>query len=498
MKVIHLVALVFTIFFSACGKDFANEIQELRSLYEQQGELIKQLQKGVSISSYKEDDNGYTLTFTDGKIVSLKNAQAPIIKIGDNKNWFINGTDTGISSQGKDGANGVDGSDGTNGQDGKDGASGSDGADGTNGKDGANGKDGQTPTVEVRNGVWVINGLPTDIKAIGVDGTNGANGKDAPYIVSSVITDGAITFNFSDGSKIESKLAAKRFVVSWGDSLTSGGGTQNSYTAVLSRLVGTDKFDFLNFGVGGENSMAVAARQGGIPMYLGVDVQLPADETPVTFGTRQMSNILSTWNEAAIYPMLQTPVASNTSINDCTINGVSVVLKWTGKSSSDQSGTYTLQRSAKSDKATTLKAGSILYTASMRNHRNAYANIFWVGQNAGSPSEDLAAQYKAMVSFTNSNNYLIIGLTTGTADQRKNLERVMTKEFGARYVNLRAYMSTEGIYDAGITPTQADLDAMEKGSVPPSLLVDAVHFNNTGYKVIGEYLYKKFTYLGVF
>ncbi len=57
--------------------------------------------------------------------------------IGDNGNWWLNGVDTGFTSQGADGADGQDGADGADGADGQDGADGADGQDGKDGVDGA-------------------------------------------------------------------------------------------------------------------------------------------------------------------------------------------------------------------------------------------------------------------------------------------------------------------------------------------------------------------------
>lgn len=484
MKFTKLIAVLSIVLLLSCGKDYSSDIQDLRDLITQQSELISQLQKGMTITKFTEDESGYTLVFSDGKSVTVKNSTAPVIKIGDNLNWFINGADTGVSSQGGNG------SDGSNGKDGIDGSHGSDG------------KDGVSPKIEIINGYWAINGVSTGVRANAVDGINGkdgANGKDGKYIVSSVLTGNSIVFNFSDGSTIESKMVTKRYVASWGDSLTSGGGSVHSFTAILKGLVNDSSFDFYNFGEGGENSILIAGRQGGIPMYLNTNVTLPADNTPVVIGTKDRPNLHSTWNDQPVTPLLRSGNTGHITINNCVIDGVSVVLRWTGSNANDANGTYTVERVGKSERPSTLKAGSILYTSSMRQYRNAYANIFFVGQNGGySSNEDLVAQYKAMVSFSPTNNYLVIGLATGTAESRKDLEKLMTKEFGARYVNLRAYMSSNAIYDAGLTPTAKDQEAMEKGSVPPALMADAIHFNNTGYKVIGEHLYKKFTYLGIF
>lgn len=80
--------------------------------------------------------------------------------IGDNGNWYIGETDTGIKAEGTDGA---DGQDGINGVDGKDGANGQDGADGV------------TPHIG-DNGNWYIGETDTGVKAEGTDGANGRDG----------------------------------------------------------------------------------------------------------------------------------------------------------------------------------------------------------------------------------------------------------------------------------------------------------------------------------
>ena len=68
---------------------------------------------------------------------------------GDNGNWYINGQDTFIKAEGKDGVDG---------------------------KDGTNGKDGQTPTIGISSdGYWVINGVKSNTKALGSDGKNGVS-----------------------------------------------------------------------------------------------------------------------------------------------------------------------------------------------------------------------------------------------------------------------------------------------------------------------------------
>jgi len=73
--------------------------------------------------------------------------------IGQNGNWWIGNTDTGVK------------------------AAGTDGKDGVNGENGKDGVDGLTPFIG-QNGNWWIGDTDTGVKAAGVDGTNGKDGEN--------------------------------------------------------------------------------------------------------------------------------------------------------------------------------------------------------------------------------------------------------------------------------------------------------------------------------
>ena len=75
----------------------------------------------------------------------------------------------------------------------------------------------------------------------------------------------------------------------------------------------------------------------------------------------------------------------------------------------------------------------------------------------------------------------------------------MVEEYGDKYINLREYMATDAIYDAGLEPTQDDLYRMQMGYTPFSLLaIDELHFNATGYELIGKLVYNRMESLGYF
>ncbi len=127
------------------------------------------------------------------------NGVTPVI--GYNGNWWIGDQDTGVKAEGKDGADGEDGKDGVDGKtpyigengnwwigdqdtgvkaegkDGADGEKGENGANGADGEDGKDGVDGKTPYIG-ENGNWWIGDEDTGVKAEGKDGVDGEKGED--------------------------------------------------------------------------------------------------------------------------------------------------------------------------------------------------------------------------------------------------------------------------------------------------------------------------------
>lgn len=98
--------------------------------------------------------------------------------IGENGNWWIGDTDTGVkaaAADGRDGADGKDGVDGKDGANGKDGIDGKDGVDGKDGTDGAQGAPGLTPSIG-GNGNWWLGNTDTGVRAAGTTGATGAAG----------------------------------------------------------------------------------------------------------------------------------------------------------------------------------------------------------------------------------------------------------------------------------------------------------------------------------
>lgn len=83
-----------------------------------------------------------------------------------------------------------------------------------------------------------------------------------------------------------------------------------------------------------------------------------------------------------------------------------------------------------------------------------------------------------------------------TISRMKEMEDSLNQSFGKHYINLREYMVTRGLSDAGLEPTQEDKDSIGKGQVPPQMMTDGCHFTTKGYEEIAKLVFEKMKELG--
>lgn len=304
----------------------------------------------------------------------------------------------------------------------------------------------------------------------------------------------------------------------WGDSLTFGEGAQYDwnttdfdgelrkkarYTAVLAALSGRT---VNNYGVGGENTLTIAARQGSIPMVISEQVTIPADTSKVSVKL-ESSYVLIPGESEIVKPLQQKDVNGSKELS-CSLGGIVGTLSYDAESS-----TYYFNRTTAGSETEIAAKTQIIADASEAARGDI--TVIFTGQNDNQQwYKYLIPKQKAMINYLNSENpqYVVIGLSTGTRDQRKsNLEDYQAAEFGANYLNIRDYLSKYGVYEAYdlikdslsddeknefVTKIDESLETMETGKVPALLLRDKVHFNATGYRVIGRRLFEKMVELG--
>ena len=190
MKRVFFSLAMLALLMSGCYKDDINDLKDkykdLQEQLDQQAQnyqtILDALQNQLTVTAVAQITGGYSIVFSDGSTVQVKDGNTPVIEIRDGY-WWLNGTKTEVEARGQDGQNG---------------------------------QDGAIPEIEIRDGYWWINGAPTTVKAEGADGSNGTNGADAPVITAIVIQDGKMTFTFDKGDPITVPMAegAAPYIVS--------------------------------------------------------------------------------------------------------------------------------------------------------------------------------------------------------------------------------------------------------------------------------------------
>ena len=293
-----------------------------------------------------------------------------------------------------------------------------------------------------------------------------------------------------------SKINGKETVNCWGDSLTRGVGVGSSYSKafpyVLYGLL--DGREVINCGVGGENTINIASRQGGLPNIV-KPFTIPANASKVEV---KLTNIyggstgILLQGASALDPTTGQYVMT-AQINPCSINGVEGTLTY-------ENGKYYFSRSENGE-SVIVSRPTPLITYAMKSMRDNI-NIIWIGTTGGfTTSAELIECVEAMIDYMSPINkkYIVIGihhLVSTVAEMFETIEKNMAMHFGRRYINQREYMIEYGLSDAGITPTNEDTAAISQGKIPPSLLYDDVHYNDKGYNIIANLVVERGKELG--
>lgn len=278
-------------------------------------------------------------------------------------------------------------------------------------------------------------------------------------------------------------------IICWGDSLTYGyNGEGTSYPSVLEERIKQNigEIPVVNMGACGEDSITIAGRSGGIPFVTVEDFTIPAgtEAVEVAIGSRDGKEV-----NVSLY--------TDVGINECVIAGVLGTL--TIQNVGQQGSKYTFVRTEAGEEIQ-VPEGTEIRTEASEDYKD-YLSIVFVGTNGGYENMDeLIAQQDAIIASrtANTDKYLVVGITYGTAEGMAEYDRAMYEHYGNQYFCLRSYLSVFGMRDAGLTPTEEDKQQMQQGMVPASLRSDEVHFTAKSYEVIGNAIYDKLEALGYF
>lgn len=294
---------------------------------------------------------------------------------------------------------------------------------------------------------------------------------------------------------ITSALLPKKTLSVFGDSMVQGsGGAGTSITTVLSSELSRT---VNNRGIGGQDTLGVAIRQGGSNLTVTVSGnQIPASGDVAI--TSKNNNILSS---GGVF----------TGTVAVSVAGVDGII------STDSSGNWTFTRntsgaitSVPAGSVATLVGGTTFIPDPELNRQNTF--IVWAGRN-GVVTFGRSAVVACRDNIINMIKHLtplckrvlVVSVCNGrrlkmsdgssyegSGTSRYNdviaLNREFAEHYGDSYVDLRWYMVNHAIYDAGLTPTATDLLDIAADCIPTSLMADDVHFNATGYTMAGKFL----------
>ncbi|GAA3656724.1 hypothetical protein [Flavivirga jejuensis] len=284
------------------------------------------------------------------------------------------------------------------------------------------------------------------------------------------------------------KYKGDKILIDIGDSLIAGAGGEGTTMSNVTLKLLKGNWIVKNRGVGGENTLTIGARQGGIPMYIKDAITIPANGLSVEIP----NGIYSSYNNKNIHPLIQ----GEGGLNPCYINGIECTLKRNSKTEK-----YSIKRNRRSSESYTTKPNTNIVTQ-LSLETKGIATMF-IGQNGGYENpEDLLNQINQFVNHKGDENIIII---TSHGNGNSETVKPIKEKYGRKLIDLKKYMSEKAIYDAiefellpndREYPTSEDLERMDKNQTPKTLLKDGIHFNSVGYELLGRLRYKKGKELG--
>lgn len=261
-------------------------------------------------------------------------------------------------------------------------------------------------------------------------------------------------------------------IVCFGDSLTASAGT-NWPLAVLGSGLGTTA---VNRGIAGQASSDIACRQGGLRPKLTV----AGDTIPAAGAVAVTAVAPSTgWRTSEAFSFL------------------GVLAGVPGTLAHDNANSWTFTRTALGASAPCPPGSE--FVADEAALYESDIQVIWAGRNnvyadtfAADVLRDVAACIANLKPYVR--RFVIVSVTNGQSEGigTQNYDRItalnaeLARLYGENYLDLRRYMVTDSLAAAGIPPTAEDLAALAGDRMPPSIMLDSIHFTSAGYTVIGQ------------
>ncbi len=273
----------------------------------------------------------------------------------------------------------------------------------------------------------------------------------------------------------------------YGDSLTAGFGigASNSWPAQLDGLLSTSTVQ--NFGVSGHTAAEISIRQGGLPLTL----TFPSDTIPAS------GSVTVTASPAVAWGVTNFSTAG-------TVAGVAGTLTHAASQSGLNKTSWTFTRS------TTGTAQSLGGSAQFRSTAiHDQPIIILAGRNdIGQGSDNAVAVqrvldgYQQMIQYNTSGKHLVLSNTTTTNETATGMSRIssinsaLSSTYGSNYLDVNGWLINNGLQALGITPTTEDSANIAAGKLPPSLMIDTIHWSTPTAGLVAQLIKERITALG--
>ena len=278
-------------------------------------------------------------------------------------------------------------------------------------------------------------------------------------------------------------------VMCWGDSLTDGSATY-SYPGKLQTKItnGGNSMTVENGGQGGETSLQISFRQGSIVLQA-KPVTIPASGSVEIEVDKWNQKTITILTRGGAYVTYDNP---HLLINPVTIKGV------TGTLLRNSDGDIIFTRSASGSAVSFDRPQDIIVKAQSAYNLPTDVTVIWAGTNDTLWDIDQTiTTIQNMIATLANEKYIVVGMTAKYHfSDIEDRNFAMANAFGKHFLNVRDYILAYGLTDAGITPDTQDETDIANGEIPHDLRVDTIHFNEAGYTIIADQIYKKGQKLG--
>jgi hypothetical protein len=286
-------------------------------------------------------------------------------------------------------------------------------------------------------------------------------------------TSGGLFWVPLEGGTVERVVPSKNWV-GRGDSMMNGAAGEG--VNLLTTLASILQVEAFNDGHGGYGSLDVAVNAGAeIPQFTVADNMIP------TSGAVEILNVSPTdgWRG----------FGGNSVIRiDGRLAGVAGQMEYT-----TATGVRRFIRNS-SGSATACPPGTSFFPDGT-GYRDR-TQVIWVGRNNISYPNAILRDVKAMVDYQTAllPRTLVLGVCTsideivGTSGYNRiaTINNALAAVYGDRFLDIRRYLIDNGLADAGLTPTDADREAIANDTIPPQLLhSDGLHLLRPGLIVVG-------------